>query len=60
MLWIVLERLAYGDSAKDIQKSYPGLSRKAIQAALLFSSQSLEHTRYHTARDPRPHALAHR
>ena len=50
MVWIILERLAYGDAIAQIRKSYPGLGRKAVQAALFFASRSLEHTRYHTVR----------
>lgn len=58
MVWIILEFLAHGEKIKAIQKSYPGLSRKSVQAALLFASESLEHTRYHGAKPSGPHAFS--
>lgn len=36
---VVLDNLAAGESAEDILKSYPSLSREAIKAALAYAAE---------------------
>jgi len=39
---LVLEKLAYGETAEDLLKAYPNIDRNAINACLLFASDSIK------------------
>lgn len=40
---LILEKLATGNSHKDLLNAYPRLTKKAIQACLLFASDNAKH-----------------
>lgn len=42
MVYLVLEMLAAGETAEDIKKAYPGLTKEHIDAALLFAAKTTE------------------
>lgn len=40
---LVVEKIAYGETAEDIKKDYPFLTEEDIKAALLYAAKRLAH-----------------